>query len=177
MQGDHAEEGTDGHSPAALSSQGWRRRLRSVLAFVPLNFRVVGRKQDMAVPALRGDPTWRWGQLWSEELSLFWSPCSLWGARAGALGSAGGAELGSAALRAREEGRGWCPLQPQLRDSGQRRKGRRRSGRPLWSGVQQPGRITPSTFTQLEITPREPGWICPDGIKGTKRPSKAPLHP
>lgn len=62
---------------AVLLSQGWRRGLRAAVVFVALNFRVAGRKQDMAVPALPGDPTWRYGQLWSKELNLTWSPCTL----------------------------------------------------------------------------------------------------
>lgn len=62
---------------AVLPGQGWRRRLRSALIFVTHRFRVVGSKQDMAVPARPGDPTCRWGQVWSQELSLLWSPCRL----------------------------------------------------------------------------------------------------
>jgi len=62
---------------AVLPSQGWRRRLRAAVLFVTLNFRLVARKQDIAMPALPGDPTWRYGQCWSKELSLTWSSCSL----------------------------------------------------------------------------------------------------
>ena len=62
---------------AVLPGQGWSRGLRAAVVFVTLNFRVVSRKQDMAVPALPGDPTWRYGRLWSKELNLMWSPCSL----------------------------------------------------------------------------------------------------
>lgn len=55
----------------------WRRGLRAAVAFVTLNFRVVGKEQDMAVSALPGDPTWRYRWLWSKGLNLMWSPCSL----------------------------------------------------------------------------------------------------
>lgn len=62
---------------AVVPGQGWRRGVRAVVVFVTLNFRVVGRKHDMAMPVLPGYPTWRYGWLWSKELNLMWFPCSL----------------------------------------------------------------------------------------------------